>query len=69
MERWHLTAIEVWERVHPNVVVYIPQDMSLTDGLQEYMRIHSFSGLQKLSIPGLQSANSASRLSGAMRMI
>jgi hypothetical protein len=42
MRRWHITGVEVWERVQPDVVVDIPQNMTLPPGLLDYMQAHEF---------------------------
>ncbi len=51
MKRWNLTdPVQVWDRVQPSVVIYIPDQMELNPGVVAYMNAHDFKLCQQLQV-------------------
>jgi len=50
MNRWRLSAPEqVWERLRPTVIIDLPQQMTMTDGLRAYMVAGNFALCESVS--------------------
>ncbi|MDX2141223.1 MAG: hypothetical protein SF123_24275 [Chloroflexota bacterium] len=64
LNRWQLSAPElVWERLQPTVVIDLPQQMTVTDGLRAYMVAQGFALCESVSA-GELTANVYRRVCG-----
>ncbi|MEO0561915.1 MAG: hypothetical protein AAF125_07370, partial [Chloroflexota bacterium] len=53
MDRWGLDQpVEVWERVEPNVIVFVPGQMAYDPGMIEYMDANPFQECAALDVQG-----------------
>ncbi|MBE2183191.1 MAG: hypothetical protein IAE89_07180 [Anaerolineae bacterium] len=49
-QRWGISPEEVWERVQPTLIIDIPSEMDISEGLRQYMAQHNFQECQSLIV-------------------
>ncbi len=49
-QRWRISPVEVWERVQPTLIIDIPSEMVINEGLRQYMTQHNFQECQSLIV-------------------